>query len=471
MTVAGAHFRIVHWAVRRLGTTPEKFKKWERMLVTALLVTVLVFVIRNAGLLQPAESFWLDRMAYADRPEFNAPIVVVAITEQDFYDPELFRGTSPLDPEAVARILERVTEHRPRGVVLDLLIHPAPAESPERAAARSRLYQSLEETAGRFPIILVRDLAAEKRERRADDPNWLAFDRITASPRLVWACPAIQLSGRSVREVPLRYGDQGAMALGLPTVLGAAVDAFGLHARHATPWWAHHEKSDETTPRRIRFSGHFIEHESLVTQHYVSTRLILSRPAAEGSRSLLTDRIVLGGGTFRAGRDTLPTVVGSMAGVCVWAEAVASWIRDDTLREPMLIFGSALEFLVGVLAASLLVSLGPALGLLASILILIPLTIFFSMLTFGQGILFVNFLPSFAGVYLHYQIEVHWEIHNLKRKIRDLERRGVEVRAVAKPDATSDVGSNHESDQKSDPRAGPQTGPNSGDGSSEGGVT
>lgn len=422
MTAANAHSRFVQWVARAIRTTPDKIRRWERLILTALIVTLLTQGAREVDLLRPAEAWWLDRMAYADRPGFGAPIVVVAITEEDYYSPGLFRGTSPLDPDALKRILERVLEHRPKGVILDILIHPAPSESSDRAAARARLFQLLENATDDHPIILVRDLNAEKQERRAEDRNWSTFDELTTRSNLVWACPSIRLSSGIVRAVPQRYEDHDSRALSLQTILGAAVTAFELNAHRSTPWWALHEEDDPTTPRRIRYSGHFVNQEGPVTQHHVTAGLVLSQPVVEGARSLLTDKVVLVGGTFRAGRDALPTAVGSMAGVCVWAEAIASWIRDDALREPRLVFGSALEFLVGILAASLLACLGPALGLLSSVLILIPLTVLFSMLTFGNGILFVNFLPSFVGVYLHYQVEVHWEIRSLKQRVVALSR-------------------------------------------------
>jgi len=88
----------------------------------------------------------------------------------------------------------------------------------------------------------------------------------------------------------------------------------------------------------------------------------------------------------------------------MWAEAIASWIRHDALREPLTSINFALEFLIGVAVDLLLVRFGPALGLLCSILIVGPLTVVFSLLTFGDRVLFVNFMPSFIGVYLHYQV-------------------------------------------------------------------
>jgi CHASE2 domain-containing sensor protein len=417
VTAADSHYRLVQWAAHVLRTTPDKIRLWERLIFTAFIVTLLVFGAREANLLEAADAWWLDRMAYADRPTLGAPVVVVAITDENYYDPELFGGMSPLDPDALLHILKRVTEHRPQGVILDILIHPAPNERPDRAAARARLLRFLASATDGPRIILVRDLNSEGRERRADDPNWALFDELTTSAHLAWACPSIRRSGAYVRAVPLRYHDDEGCALNLPTVLGAAVTTFRLEPDRPQPWWADHERTDPTTPHRVRFSGCFLDLGSSLTPHHVDAALVLSQPVVEGARSLLTDKIVLIGGTFQAGRDLLPTVVGNMPGVCVWAEAIASWIRHDTLQEPAAVIVFALEFLVGIIAGLLLARFGPALGLFSGLLILIPLTVLFSMLTFGNRVLFVNFLPSFVGVYLHYQIEVHWEIRSLKRKI------------------------------------------------------
>ena len=74
------------------------------------------------------------------------------------------------------------------------------------------------------------------------------------------------------------------------------------------------------------------------------------------------------------------------------------------------------------LAGLLLVRLGPAFGLISSLLIVGPLTVVFSLVTFGDRVLFVNFLPSFVGVYFHYQIEVHWELRHLRKRLLEYHR-------------------------------------------------
>jgi len=411
--------RFVRWAARVLRTQERNIVVWERLILTSFLVTLVVYAMRNGHVTDSLEARWLDLMAVADRPSFKAPIAVVAITDADYYDPSLFGGTSPLNPGALARVLRRVLEHNPSGLILDVQIHPAVGETEERTRARLRLYRMLDSTStgGGPPIVLVRDLQAEVVEQIPNDSMRVAWKKLISNRRLFWASPSIERSGGYVRSLPRYITGDEAQAPTLPTILGAAITAFGLVPHRSVPWWT----IDETHPTsqwRIRFTGLFLEDTPAVTPHRTNARALLSSPHIEGQRSLLTDRIVLVGGTYYAGRDRQPTAVGDMAGVYVWAEAIASWIRHDALREPLGPITFALEFLIGVVAGLLLVRLGPAFGLLGSLLIVGPLTVVFSLLTFGDRVLFVNFLPSFMGVYLHYQAELHWEIRQLKRQLR-----------------------------------------------------
>ena len=127
------------------------------------MVTFVVFGLRLMHLLHGFETRWLDLMAYVDRPEFRAPVTVVAITDADYRAPAVFGGMSPLHPEPLARLLRGVVEHRPRGVVLDVQIHPGVAETPGRVAGRLALYRTLDSLArdGRVPLVLVREPGSE----------------------------------------------------------------------------------------------------------------------------------------------------------------------------------------------------------------------------------------------------------------------------------------------------------------------
>ncbi|MFH1277197.1 MAG: CHASE2 domain-containing protein [Candidatus Eisenbacteria bacterium] len=414
---AAGRSRFVRGLARLLGTTEKRIEVWGRLIMTSLAVTLLVHGARSQHLLDGAETWWLDKMAVADRPGFDAPITVVAITDADYYDPALFGGTSPLDPGVVARILERILDHRPRGVVLDIQIHPARHESPERSESRLRLFRMLEDAAeaGGAPIVLVRESRAEEIEFTPGDPPWSAWEELTGRAEFHFADPTIERSGGFVRAVPRRYDGDDGEARALPTILGAAVSAFHLVPHRDTPWWIRREEQLPTTPWRIRFSGQFLRESPGITPYHTDVTSLVSAPAVEGARSLLTDRIVLLGGTHHAGRDIQPTVVGDMPGIYVWAEAIASWIRHDALREPLASISFLLEFLLGVVAGFVLARFGPAFSMLISLLVMAPLTVLFSILTFGDGVLFVNFLPSILGVYLHYQIEVHIELRHCAR--------------------------------------------------------
>jgi CHASE2 domain-containing sensor protein len=411
---------FVRWAARLLGTSQRKIEVWERLIITSAAVTLLLHGGQRLHLLDGLETRWHDVMAFADRPQFDVPLTVVAITDADFYNPSLFDGMSPLHPSALTEALRRILEHRPAGLVVDVQIHPPRHESEERSRARLALFRLLEEASAGSPtkIILVRDLQAEMTEPIESESLRTAWSRLTSNRRLVWADPGIDHADGYVRSVRCD------VASATPSILGASIATFDLVPRHTPPRPGLEEKGTESD-WRIRFTGYFLEDSTAITAHRTDLGALLSVPVVPGQRSLLTGRIVLFGGTYQAGRDLLSTVVGRMDGVYVWAEAIASWIRQDALREPSAPLAFALEFLVGVMAGLLLIRFGPGPGLVYSLLLLGPLTVGFALLAFGNRFLFVNFLPSIVGVYLHYQFEIQHELKSMKRRLEELTSRMV----------------------------------------------
>jgi CHASE2 domain-containing sensor protein len=397
----------------------RSFEAWKRTIVTAGLVTLAVFGLRLTHALHGFETRWMDLMAYVDRPEFRAPVTVVAITDADYRSPVFFRGMSPLHPEPLARLLRTVAAHRPRGIVLDVQIHPGVAETPDRVAGRLALYRTLDSLGrdGRMPLVLVREPQSEVAPAEAAGTLQREWGLLTTHPGLHWADPGIAWTGEVARALP-PYREERNPGERLPTVLGAAVEAFGLPPHRSAPFWAVVEERP-TEPWHIRYTGRFLDDTSSVSPVRVTASSVLSSPVVPGQVSLLTDRIVLIGGTYLEGRDFHGTPLGEMPGVYVWAEALASWIRNDALREPPANIALPLEFLIGVLAGWLLLRFGPGWGLLYSVSVVLPLTVLFSLLTFGDRVLFVNFLPAFVAVYTHYQIELHLEIGRRRRELHE----------------------------------------------------
>jgi CHASE2 domain-containing sensor protein len=407
---------------------PEKITAWMRLTITAAVVAFAVYGFRSVHGLEGFESRWLDLMAYVDRPAFKVPVHVVTITEDDFRSPALFGGLSPLHPDGTARLIQRVSEHRPLGAILDIQIHPSPYEPPDRVAARLRLYRTIDSLARHAPEhwVLVRDLEAEKTTDGIPISLRIAWEKLKNEPRLTWADPAIGYGGVVVRALPLVSTPPGS-AEPWPTVLGAAIQAFQLKpyrkgvqlgvegVRPAGPW-------------QIRYTGRFLEDTSTVSSIRSTATSLLMAPVVPAQQSLLTGRVVLIGGDYREGRDVHLTPVGEMAGVFVWAEAIASWLRHDALQEPPAYVEIILEILIGVLAGLMLLRSGPGWGLLYSCFGIIPLAVLFSILSFGDRVLFVNFLPSFLAVYLHYQIELHIMINTNRRLVQSLGQENHDLR-------------------------------------------
>lgn len=414
---------------RLLRIDPRQFEAFKRLTLTALLVSLFVYLLKMGHLLEGIETRWLDLMAYVDRPTFHEPVTVVGISDEDYASPEMFGGLSPLDPEALARILDRVAQHRPRAVILDAQIHPAPWEQPQRVAGRMHLYRTLQRIAEqeRVPVVVVRVPAAEPDSAVVPDSLRAEWVRLLGARHITWADPILWTNEGVVRSVS-RWTLLDGHVSDRPSILGATIQALPLESHHEPAWFLEEEHPLE--PWSIRFTGRFLEDTSAVSTLRVNAGVLLASPVIPGQRMLLTDRIVLVGGVYAEGRDTHRTPVGEMAGVFVWAEAIASWMRRDSLREPPEWITLLLECLVGVLSGWFLLRFGPGLGLVWSLLAILPLTILFSLLTFGDRVLFVNFLPSFLAVYVHYQVELHLVIRELRhhvlertRQVQRLERR------------------------------------------------
>ncbi len=433
--------RSSRWPPRKfLGLSLKKFRALERLVLTALVIAASVQVLRHQHAFDAIEVRWLDFLAYLSRPSFEAPVVVVAVTDEAYHDPGLFGGMSPLDPAALRRLVVSVARHRPLGAVLDVQIHPAPHESPDRAAARLGLYATLDSLAlsGGPRWILIRDARAEAVAGAGAGTDSLrrAWEALTSNSRILWADAT--LSNRRdgmVRGVPRFYSEGTSQAVS-PTILGAAAELLESRTGSSPSHGGDHEGPE--SPWHIRYTGRFLEDSGPITSHLVDARLVVSG-AGVGNPSLLSDKLLLIGGTHQEGRDAHLTPVGEMAGVFVWAEAIASWIRRDALHEPPEWLMLLAEVVLGVLSGLILLRFGPGPGLGLNLLLIVPLALVTSALTYGDGVLFLNFLPSAIAVYLHYQIELHHELGHLRREVeKGKRRRQRNRRRVSNPDVARD---------------------------------
>lgn len=389
-----------------------------RMTATAALVTGLVMALHNAGYFESVEARWIDAMGQIFKPPPSEGVVVIAITDADFERSDLFASTSPLNPGTLKRLVERVAEHRPALVAIDIELQPVPSESEERAKDRRLLYSTLSDLFRKSSTrwVLVQPESWEVTAAGQTQTTWEDLQNAFGRSALVrWVSARMPVERGLIRRIPLWISGQDPASKKL-TILGAVAEANPAAIGRFLA------ASQAQQPPLIRYTGGFTLGKHSVTKHAISASAVLE-PAAPQGDSILTGKTIIIGGTHRAGRDYHWTPLGEMAAVEIWAEAVDSWFRDDAPREPWGPVAFLTETAVGVAGGWMMQRFGPIFGCVLIVAALGPLTLLLSWLAFGARYLFINFLPSFFAVQLHQRIELWSENRLLRREVRTLEVR------------------------------------------------
>jgi len=393
-----------------------------RLSTTAIVVAVIVTVLQATNLTAGLEARWIDYMGALFRPEFNEPLVVVAVTQSDFDNPDLFSGLSPLDPGQLAILVNRVADHRPSCVVLDVLIHPAAFEAAARSQGRLALFQALDSLSANTVTkwVLARSPDDEP-DLQLVDPEVAVRWRKFVEPHsdeeqgIVWGAPRLELDRGLVRYAHYNMFDYTGESPHL-TLFGATLSTVGPKKVPSPNSILAPTEDFPEEPWIIRFTGRLPPEPDISgpTSHFTSSGVLMRGPGPQGGPSILENRIVMIGGTYREGRDYHWTPLGPMPGIYIWAEAIASRLRNDAPRQPSGWLVSVLDAVLGIAAGVVLARMGHLRRMALSIGVLLIASIFFSYLTFGAGFLFINFTPSLLGVLVHYQIEIHLELRKLQ---------------------------------------------------------
>ena len=252
-----------------------------------------------------------DATEVASRPLRD--VVVVDIDEASFRDVRLFRGRSHLDADAIARVVRNIASHRPRTIVLDLLIHPSPSDRGDLKTARLRLYGALDSLvrAG-IPIVLAMD-KLEVVEGEPIDPElagtWehlIRADSTRAAP-LIAADGRFHLQNGLVRAASVvgEVGRDGRHAL---SVLSATAYAAQLRLRPNAGIAL--DDAAVHSQWRLRFSSVYSQESEQARGSGVAAREVEAVLPAS-SPKLLTNKIVVVGGTFHEARGEVLTSAGS----------------------------------------------------------------------------------------------------------------------------------------------------------------
>jgi len=343
-----------------------------------VVISVLTLFLERTGWASGFEMAALDGVVLAGRALEPENVVIVAITEQDYAAADLFDETSPLDPRVVHEVIDAIVAGGPRAIGVDL------------------------------------DTSSRKFRTFAPSRHW---------PPIVWACNAEPVPGTHLFDVGEVLGGQD---LDPPPVRGVALlpasfDSVLREYRrwfHTIPAGARHA----SFPRAVaelanpRLAAHDeADGEDLILNSLTSpasvpriaVRDVLSASAGEGWKDgPLDGKVVILGGTYRAGRDRHRTPGGERDGVELMAQAVELELQGAGIHHVGHIRMFFAELFAGMILAwighryspigNLFLSLGavPVLGVLCSVVVFASLS------------LWANFALPLVGVVLHQMYEL-----------------------------------------------------------------
>jgi CHASE2 domain-containing sensor protein len=337
-----------------------------RALPLVLFAMVLSFLLDREGAFRQFESFGLDLAANLRRARRPSAVAVVSIADSDYQ--ALFGGRSPLDPEALVRLIDAVAQGQPKVIGVDL----------DTAAPG---FKELVTRKGWPPVVWGRSAVFSKRR------NQFRVDEVlggTPLPPDSSGLMTLKLDeDRAVRRYQRMYEtDRGF----LPSLPWAVVEA---------SWRGQAPSHRESTTELLIDFGDPGEKERL---HLAASRVLEVAGAPGWKRSSpVRGKIVLIGGDY-GGRDEHDTPLGWMSGVEVIAQIVDTELLGggQGVASDWVIF--ALQSVGGVVLLLLFHLFRAGKALLVSVGAVLALTPAFSLVAFGSVSRWAYFVPFLIAV-------------------------------------------------------------------------
>jgi Predicted transmembrane sensor domain len=392
--------------------------------VLALVLAVGFFLLSNRS----EEMFELESLArdFAARtrsvPDLDA-ITIVTITNDDYAN--LFRSRSPLDPDALGRIIRAAAAGRPRVIAVDI-------ETSDTSFARLRPVVDSLRRAGtalvfaRDAIPCAEEAAGGARDRAAhvpcsadaDDPQFIPLGVLgsgaiaRSDDSVPTGLPTMELDPKST----VRYYRQVVAVAG-----GDDMPAFATAVRRAYEGPANRTRADSSR-RLITFHG-----GATGTWRITAAELLRLCTLPDSRRRMLEGRIVMIGGSFRAARDVHHTPVGLLSGIDIQAQTLETELRGGGQDVPSTLALGVTQFVATGLIVLLMFHFAPARAAAALVVAVPLLSMIGSRLvtrSWVDGVMY--FLPLFLLLVLHQLYEkanTYREL--LLKELRDQRRKGL----------------------------------------------
>jgi CHASE2 domain-containing sensor protein len=343
------------------------------------------------------------------KPAVPKYVWLIAITDDD-YD-KLFQGTSPLDRQTLAKIIQVTAEGQPSVIGVDV----------DTSKSRIDFSPKVLESATLWPPIIWARNAKQEGGLLKPDPVFGGADPQPFSALGLFPIDSNdQIVRRYNRTLPTTEGEK-------ETLPWALVKMFCSHQTDPTDTTLHDVcqrledpvAEHQESPLIVAFS----EKNHLNTRQ-ISAGDLLAQEGKEGwkKNSPLKGQIALIGGTFRESADWYETPFGRLPGAELIAQAVEAELQHRTIA----LINEVFMLLVEITGGFILVLwqfFAPAwIGFTLRVLALPLLAIGSSCLVFLSAVHWANFAPILVGVICH-ECYDHWrEFRTLRAKAEGQDR-------------------------------------------------
>lgn len=341
-----------------------------RAIPVIVVIAVAVRILQRGPWLSPFEAAAIDSLLLLRSPHTSNDIFIVTINEEDYE--QLFAAQSPLDPTKLHILLDAIASGKPALIGVDL-----DTGDPQ--------FKDFQLGSGWPPIVWGENLIY-RADRDVFSPVPPLGGRIPEPLAGIAGIP------RDSDGLIRRYRRM------FPTVLGD-VRSFALQLCQSYRAWAGRCDPDGDPDQVILdFSGGHSKFRILSAANVVAA----SKGAAwQKSDGPIADKIVLLGGSFRAGRDEYATPAGLMSGVELTALMLDSELHHSGVRMVNELYLDLIELVVAIAIVWIHWRLSLGWALFISLLA-IPVTAFAAIaFSFWSLAYWVNVVPLALAVTIH----------------------------------------------------------------------
>ncbi len=446
---------------------PEFGRHYLKAIIWIVILTAVVHVMEVSGVLKGFEMAGLDTFLRLHSRQMSYRVVIVEITDEDYNDPNLFGGKSPLNNEQLRKLVSNIQTYHPAAIGMDFDTTSEDWCHVESSRLANILPPSNSASDGITPPVVWAEIPHNLEEPlklapvlggMLQDRNYAGIPRfpvdadgmvrryeskfhVTGS---LEACPKQFSPERDPSSKPTdaaataesddARSNQVSMASFARTVLQHACKNPKMNCSSL------HQDFDH--PVIFNFYGDRYRFPIIQSREFIGP--LADAPRDENVRhrreDLLKDRIVLIGGNFSAARDVYMTPLGEMAGVELLALAIESDFGGG-IRETQKWLEKLADFIVGslIVLVYFYYRRRPRFALALSLIAIPFVATAFSLLLFRTAAYWFNFMPIIIGMVLHQMLELSESCGELQEEVHNLERQLHACRAKISPTEHSGI--------------------------------